>query len=476
MASLFRKTSRNAFRSLLLVSAVFVAGCVQVPDLGPLPARKPVEILTAEESFRAPVAEWPSDRWWTGYGDAQLALLIDEALADSPDLAQAQARLRKAEGAAQQVGAALLPQVQAKGSATEFTLNSDRRIAGLNPNGGNDLSRGSLNFDYEIDFWGKNHALLAAATSTAEAARADAAAARLALSTAIASSYADLAQLYGDRDAGVDALRVRSDTASLLEERQSQGLENQGAVKSADAARAAAEAQLASVNESIALTKNRIAALMGAGPDRGLSIARPALSIKAFGLPRNVQADLLGRRPDVAAARLRAEAAARGIDAAKADFYPNVNLSAALGINTFALNSLGRSTSEYAAFGPAVSLPIFSGGRIEGAYREARAEYDASVAVYNSTLDQALRDVADAATSSRALGERLATSRDALMASEDAYRIVQNRYLGGLATYLEVLSAEDSLIANRRAVTDLETRAFALDVALIRALGGGYQS
>lgn len=453
-----------------------LSACATTPDLGPLPRPKAVEIYTAQQSLQAPFAEWPSDRWWTVYSDAQLAGLIEEALTGAPSLAEAGARLRKAQAATQKAGAALLPQVSAKAASNLFALNVDGGPQVPFTDGASNLSHAGIDLHYEFDFWGKNRAALAAATSTAEAARADAAAASLALSTTIAATYADLTQLYADRDAAADASRIRAETVALLAERLSQGLENDGAVKRAQASRAASDAQLASLDEAIALTKNGLAALTGAGPDRGLQIQRPSASARAFSLPANIQAELLGRRPDVVAARLRAEAAAKRIDAAKADFYPNVDLAALIGVNSLELASLPRLTSEYASIGPAVSLPIFSGGRLEGAYREARAEYDASVAVYDSTLTQAIKDVADVTVSARALGARLSTSREALTASEQAYQIVQNRYRGGLATYLEVLSAEDSLIANRRSVADLETRGFALDVALIRALGGGYRS
>jgi NodT family efflux transporter outer membrane factor (OMF) lipoprotein len=215
---------------------------------------------------------------------------------------------------------------------------------------------------------------------------------------------------------------------------------------------------------------------MGAGPDRGLSISRPSANARAFGLPANLQADLIGRRPDIVAARLRAEAASQRIKVAKADFYPNINLSAVIGLQSFGLDMLNRSGSTYGSVGPAISLPIFSGGRLEGAYRGARADYDGAVAAYDATLTRALNDVADVAVSQRALAERLAQSRLALAASEDAYRLAAARYRAGLSTYLDVLSAEDDLTANRRAVADLETRAFALDVALVRALGGGFHS
>jgi NodT family efflux transporter outer membrane factor (OMF) lipoprotein len=232
---------------------------------------------------------------------------------------------------------------------------------------------------------------------------------------------------------------------------------------------------VAALEESIDLTRNRIAALIGAGPDRGLAIQRPpAAAVKAFGLPQELQAQLLGRRPDVVAARLRAQAGADRTKQAKAAFYPNVNLS---GLLLGVLPDLGAlSGVSVAAAGPAISLPIFDGGRLDGQYRGARADHVAAVAEYDRTVTQALREVADVAVSQKALSTRLARSREALAASEAAHRIARDRYQGGLSTYLEVLRAEDALIANRRALADLETRAFVLDIALVRALGGGFNA
>lgn len=469
-----RPAGKSFAPALLLTASFAFSGCAAIPDLGLTPQVKPVAAYAAGESFQAPAAQWPADRWWASYGDAQLAALIEDALAGAPDLAQAEARLRQADAAQRQTGAALKPQLTAKGQVTSFALDSSDGSNVL-PQGWNDISQGSLNFSYEFDFWGKNRAALAAATSKTDAARAELQAARLMLATSVASAYADLAQLYSDRDAAEDAVRVRARTRELMSGRLAQGLENDGAAKRAQAAQAGAEADLARIDEALALNRNRIAALLGQGPDRGLTIARPAIpALSAFGLPENLQAELIGRRPDVVAARLRAEAASHRMESAKADFYPNVNVTALLGVNSLGLNNLPRSALSYAAVGPAISLPIFEGGRIEGAYRGARAEYDEAVASYDDALAQALKDIADIAVSARALQSRLGKSREALAASSDAYGIADNRYRGGLATYLDVLTAEDSLIANRRTVADLETRAFALDVALVRALGGGF--
>jgi NodT family efflux transporter outer membrane factor (OMF) lipoprotein len=468
---------RKTAQALLLSSALLTSACAAIPDLGPAPQAKEVQTYATQAAFQAPAADWPQSTWWTAYGDPQLSALITEALAGAPSLAQAEARLRQAEAIAQQIGASRLPQISADASVAAVKQSYNNGIPPtFVPQGWNDTGRAALNFSYELDFWGRNRAAVAAATSEAEAARADVAQARVTLSTSVATAYADLVQLYAESASTERAIDVRTRTAELLSQRRAQGLENQGAVSHAEAGRAAEEAKLAAIAEAIALTKTAIAALLGQGPDRGLTIQAPqSPSLKPFGLPSNLQADLIGRRPDVLASRLRAEAAAQRIDVARADFYPNINLSAVIGLQSFGLDALTKSGSDFGSVGPAISLPIFTGGALQGAYREARAEYDASVAAYDAAVTQALHDVADVAVSERALVARLAKTREALAASEDAYRIIDMRYRGGLSNYLEVLSVEETLIANRQAVADLETRAFALDVALVRALGGGFE-
>lgn len=458
------------------VAAVTLSACASIPDLGAASQPGRADSYSAERSFRAPAAEWPTDSWWQAYGDSQLDTLIDEALAGSPDLAAAQARVVRAEALAQQAGATLAPRIDgnASASAVKQSYNNGVPKAAV-PEGWNDTGQVGASLTWQLDLYGRNRALLAAATSQAEAARADAATARLMLSTSVAGAYAGLAQLYAEQDAAREALRVRSETESLLAQRFAQGLETRAAVERAHAGRAAAEAQLQAVDEAIGLTRNAIAALLGQGPDRGLAIGRPAPdAIRAFGLPANLQADLVGRRPDVVAARLTAEAGAQRIKVAKADFYPNVNLTAVVGLQSLGLDVLAKSDSMMGSVGPAISLPIFSGGRLEGAYKGARADYELAVAAYNQTLTQALKEVADAAVSARSLDGRLAKTREAFDASRSAYELARLRYARGLGNYLDVLTAEDSLIQNRRALAALEARAFTLDVALVRALGGGY--
>ncbi|MGZ8351111.1 MAG: efflux transporter outer membrane subunit [Allosphingosinicella sp.] len=460
-------------RASLLVPLLLSSACLSVPDLGPQPEPRAPESFAA--TFDAPATGWPADRWWEGYGDPQLTTLIEEGLAGAPTMTVAEARVRRAMANAQQAGAALQPSIDATASAGAIQVSENLGLPVAQ--GWDDFGQIALGMTFDLDLWGRNRANLRAALSETDAARADAAYARLTLSTAIAASYADLARLAAVRETAHTNLRIREDTLRMMREREAQGLENRAVVARAESNRATAAAELAAVDEQIELIRNAIAALMGQGPDRGRSIALPAAArLDAFGLPSDVGIDIVGRRPDIVAARLRAEAQSERIHAARAEFYPNVSLSGLIGLQSLGIGNLLSGGSAFGSAGPAISLPIFSGGRIEGNYRGTRADYDASVAAYDQTLITALREVADVAARQRALEIRLRESRAGLEASATAHRLLDARYRGGLASYLEVLSAEDALNSSRRAVAELEASAFALDVALVRALGGGFHS
>ncbi|WP_037537537.1 efflux transporter outer membrane subunit [Sphingomonas sp. PR090111-T3T-6A] len=457
--------------------ALLLSGCAAVPKLGPQPEVRPAQSFAAGRSLTptpsAPSA-WPDGAWWRGYGDPQLTALIEEGLATAPDLAAAVARLHQADGYRQQAGAALLPSIDANASVSEAKQSYHNGIpAAFVPHGWNSTGNAALDFSFDLDLWGKNRANLRAATSDAEAASLDVAQARLLLSTNIAGAYADLARLFAERDVEEQAVALRVNTQQLVANRVAIGLDTRAELKQADAAVPAERARLAQVEESIGLTRNRIAALMGQGPDRGLAIARPTLSFTARTVPADVTTDLIGRRPDVVSARARVEASAQRIKAARADFYPSVGLSALVGFESLGVSNLFLSGSGFGQAGPAVSLPIFHGGEISGRYRVARAAYDEAVATYNGAVTTAFHDVADAVTSQSMLATQLTQSRQSLDAAREAYAVARQRYEGGLSTYLTVLTAEDSVLQEQRTVVDLEARAFTLDVALVRALGGG---
>jgi NodT family efflux transporter outer membrane factor (OMF) lipoprotein len=455
---------------------LITTACASVPNLGPKPMPHVASDYASAQSFAGPATAWPADGWWRAYGDAQLDRLMAEGLAGSPDLQAAAARMRSAEGFAQRAGAALQPTIDAfaQPELVKQSQNQSMPAAAI-PNGVNSQGSIGLSFSLDLDLWGKNRAAFRAANADADAAEFEADEARLGLTTGIASTYAELASLYAQRDSLELALDIRSQTAKLVRQRVEIGLDTLAEQKQADARVAQAKSDIEANDEAILLLNNALAALVGAGPDRGLAIERPNIgSLHAQGLPADASIDLIGRRPDIAAARARVEAAAQRIKEARAAFYPNINLSALVGLQAFGLGNVLSGGSSFGSVSPAISLPIFHGGALQGQYRGRRGQYDEAVALYDARVIEALHQTADAVTSQRKLVSRLAESRSALADFEAAHRLAKQRYEHGLATYLDVLSAEEGVVSARLQVAELETRAFTLDVQLVRSLGGGF--
>jgi NodT family efflux transporter outer membrane factor (OMF) lipoprotein len=472
MASL----SLAALRPVALLPLAVLSACATMPHMDPAPTIATPDRFAAEQTLAGTATTaWPDADWWSGYRDPQLDGLIAEALAGTPDLAAAAARVRQADAYSEQAKAALLPTLDASGNAG---LNKQSYNNGIPPafvpHGWQDTGQVSAKLGFDLDLWGRNRAAYAAARSDADAARLDYAQASLVLSTNIADAYADLARLFAERSVQVSALGIRQQTEKLTSDRVDSGLDTQAELKQARSAVPAARADLAATDEQIGLTRNRIAALLGKGPDRGLAIAAPAALVQARGIPQDVTTNLIGRRPDVVAARIRVEAEASRIKVARADFYPAVNLSAVFGFQSLGLDNLLKGGSTYGSAGPAISLPIFHGGELQGRYRSARASFDEAVANYDRTVTDAYRQVADAVTSQRALATRLSESQAALTEARGAYDVAKLRYEGGLSRFTDVLTAQDRVLQAQRSVADLQARAFTLDVALVRALGGGF--
>lgn len=468
--------SSTGQRLAVLALSGVLAACAVPPAPRAAAPLKTGEALGDVEGLSGDAADFPADRWWTAYGDAGLDALIEEALAKSPDMALAAARIRAADAASERAGGTLLPTLTVDGAVGGNKQSYNLGIpAQFVPKGVIETGRLSATLGLNLDLWGRNRAALAAARGEAQAARVDAAQARLMLASGIALSWGNLAQLTASRDLALRSVDALSGIERLTGERVRAGIDNRADHELATARRAGAEQALAALNELIALERNRLAALIGAGPDRAerLPVPAPDLS-RTAGVPANLAANLLGRRPDIVAARLRAEAAAARVTSARRAFYPDINLAAVAGLQSLGLDQLFASGSTFANFGPAISLPIFDGARLTSNYNAAEAGFDEAVARYDQTLLAALREVADVLDSRRALAERLLAARTAARSATEAARLARLRHGQGIANLLQVLSAEDAALANQRALAELEARAFLLDVTLVRALGGGF--
>jgi NodT family efflux transporter outer membrane factor (OMF) lipoprotein len=466
--------SRRAGLVAALLATTALTACTTIPQSAPF-ATEPSQAKKVN-----PINAVSEQTWWKDLGDPQLQRLMTQAFNNSPSLAMAEARLNQAQAAVSQYRAANRPQVGLNATAYEAKQSYNYLFpAEALPEGYTDYGQTTLNFNWELDFWGKNRAAIAAASSNAQAAEADAAQARLVLSTAIATAYIDLDRLYQERDLAERAVGIRTDSAKLVQDKLNNGVSNKAQDAQAQAGIFAAQADLAALDEQIELNKHLIAMLSGASPEFAGTLQRPALALnaQAFGsVPAQVNLDLIGRRPDIIAARWRAESASAHIKQAHAAFYPNINIAAFAGFQSLGLDKLFSSGSDIGQVGPALSLPLFDGGALKANLKSAESEHALAIAAYNQDVLEAMQQVADTLSSQKALQARLDNSEKALAAYEDAYRLGKLRYDGGLSDYTSLLVAEQSLINQRRAVADLRSRAMTLDIALIKSLGGAYSS
>jgi NodT family efflux transporter outer membrane factor (OMF) lipoprotein len=463
--------------SSLLTLVIGLSACASVPKLGDMPIVRQASEIETEQSLKGTLAVWPTDKWWQQYNDAQLSVLIEEGLTGSPDIAIATARLRSADAAARQSRSALSPQViaQASGGPTKQSYNNgipaDFVTRGIQHTGSV-----SLGMNFDLDLWGGKRAAARAALSNADAAALEVEQARLILSTSIANSYAQLVELQAERVLAGAAVKLRNDTLELVRNRVVNDLDTQAELAQAEGAVSLARGELLAIEEAIIVVRHQLAALLGKGPDRGLQIAIGQVPQVAHDLPANASTELVARRPDIRASLARVEAEASQIKAAKAAFYPSINISALIGFQALGLGNVFNSGSAYGSAGPAISLPIFDGGGIAAQYAQRRAGYDEAVAVYDRDVVGAYREVADAVAARQSLVGRIGEATAALVSAERGFAIARQRYEGGLSTYLDVLAAEQGVLAARRNFFQLETRGFSLDIALVRALGGGFGS
>jgi NodT family efflux transporter outer membrane factor (OMF) lipoprotein len=434
--------------------------------------------LAAQKALSAvalSASAWPRSDWWTAYDDPQLDALIDEALAESPTLRIAEARTRKALAFAATQKAVLYPQVNG-----DFDLSRQRAPEhGLTPppfaGRWGTLYQLQATLDWELDLWGKNGDAYESARGRARAAEVDAYAARLALSVGIAQAYVQLDRAYLQLDVAQATLKEREQIYALTRDRNAAGIDSRLELKQAEAALPATREQIEQLQETIGLTRNALAALLGAGPDRGLAIARPvADALRPVALPSAVPAELLGRRPDIVAQRWRVEAAQKDIAGAKAAFYPDVNLVGLIGLQSFGATGFLSAASRMVGFGPAVSLPIFDGGRLRGNLAGADADYDIAVEQYNALLADALRDIVDQLTSFARVQAQHREQAQALADGQEAYDLAMLRYREGIGNYLQVLSAESPLLEQQSLEADLRARDLGISINLARSLGGDF--
>ncbi|MDD0840845.1 efflux transporter outer membrane subunit [Curvibacter sp. HBC61] len=460
--------------SLAVVASLALSACADFSGIQSRGTLRPASTLGLDSQTTSVAPPWARQDWWTQYGDAQLNSLLTQALAGNPSLQQASLRLERAQALAGGSEAALLPQVGAVADLSRDLYTSN----GLYPKplAGSVRSMGTLQASgsWELDFFGKNRAALDAALGAVQAAAADAQAARLLLASQVLRTYFQWARQGQQLAVAQRTLEQREEMLGLVQSRLKAGLDTQLELRQSQGSLPDARLQIEALQEQIGLTRNALAALVG-DPALAPRLVQPVLPEQiSADVPAQVPVNLVGQRADVVAARWRVEAASRDTDTARAQFYPNINLKAYVGLSAFGFSNVLKSSSEQAGVSPALSLPIFEGGRLRANLKAKTADLDSAIAAYNGAVLEAVHDVSDQLLLSESLWRQQALQHSARQAAEDAYAIARQRYQAGLGTYLQVLSAETQVLAQRRASVDLAARTVDTQVALWRALGGGW--
>jgi NodT family efflux transporter outer membrane factor (OMF) lipoprotein len=468
--------NRRRAVSMAVIAATSLVGCASPGTLPPaMSLLDPAQAgATLQSTQPAQTMPWPSASWWSQWGDAQLDTLVDQALGTQPSLQTAQARVRLAQAAVDAQGATRLPQLNASVDLSDQRFTEKGLIPPPLAGTIHWNNNAQVGASWEIDLFGRQRVALDAAIGQLRAAQADAQATRVLLASNIAAGYFNLARLVEARRLADEGLTQRQQVLTLVRQRISAGLDTTVELRQAEGFAAQASVELEALDESIARARHALAELAGLGPKALDSLAPRLAALRSETLPATLPADLIGRRADLVAQRWRVEAAARDVDVARTQFYPNLNLVAFVGLSSIGLDNFVNAGARTFGIGPALRLPLFDGGRLRANLQGRAADADIAVDAYNTALLRALREVADEVSSLQSLERQQLAQADASAAAEAAYQIAVQRYQAGLGNFLVVLTAQNNVLAQRRAASDLKARHLAAEVALARSLGGGY--
>ncbi len=449
-------------RGYLIVLAVLLAGCAS--DAGLSPQAHPVALAQPDGMRLDP-------QWWKRFQDSQLDSLMDTALRDAPDMVMTEARIRLAQRQAELAVDQLKAAYALDASAVREEFSADGYFPP--PIGGSVFNLGTvqLDFTYDLDWWNKHRAVTRAAMGSMAAAQAEADAARLALGVALCRAYFAL-QADSERQTRLLAmLETQHTQLSLLRERVKVGLASDEAVHPAEGAIAERGREAAVLDEHIRLDRMSIAALAGQPPEFGEHIRVTHLAAPVT-LTQPIKADWIGLRPDVAARRADIEVALAQSDLAKIQFYPDITLSGFAGLQSVGFDNLLKSGSEMFAVGPALHLPIFNQGSLRAALGAKYAEYDVTVAGYNQTVNESMRQIAAALAGLQSLSAQTVSQQRVLDSLEMSRQLAAMRYQSGLENELPLLDAQLARQSAQQEQTELALQGLDATLALVQALGG----
>ena len=416
-------------------------------------------------------------KWWELYGDTKLNELEEQVDPSNQTLKIAEANFREARAAVRFSRAAQAPTIGISPSISAVRDSANQPYFPPNEanNGTGDFSL-PLDLSYEIDLWGRVRRTVTASREQAQASAADLETARLSLHAEVAIDYFEVRSADAQKKLLDDTVSSYSEALDLTKNRFEGGAAPKSDVAQAQTQLDAARVQASDITVQRAQFEHALAILLGKPPAAfnlppvPLNLQPPTMPSIPVALP----AELLERRPDIAAAERRMAAANEQIGIARAAYYPTLNLAAVAGLEGSSLLDWFNWPSRFWAVGPGLSETLFDAGRRRATTESATAGYDGAIANYRQTVLTSFQQVEDNIVVLRVLQTESAQQHEATGAAEESLRLFQNRYAGGVDTYLQVVTSQTTALANERNDIDIMRRQFEANVLLIKALGGGW--
>jgi NodT family efflux transporter outer membrane factor (OMF) lipoprotein len=413
------------------------------------------------------------ERWWELFGDEQLNRLQQQAATGNQSIAQAAARLRAAQAAVASSQAGLFPTLGSTAGATRSRSGGASGIGGSTGNTSTNYSLG-LNASWELDLWGRVSGTVSASQASAQASSDDLAAARLSAQASITQTYFSLRAADASVRLLQETLQGYEQSLKLTNNRYRAGVASSADVAQAESQYKSTQAQLIESQTSRAQLEHALAALLGLPPatfslEAGAELPAPPE------VPAMLSSQLLEQRPDIAAAERRVAAANAQVGVARAAFFPALTLSATAGYRGASLSNLVSAPNLFWSLGPSLALALFDGGARTAAVESARASLDLAAATYRQTVLTALQEVEDNLVSAAALAREQQVQIEAVAAAQKALDVVNNQYRAGTVAYLNVLSAQTTVLSARRSLIDVRNRRLAAVNTLLKNVAGRWE-
>ena len=480
----FAPTPSRVLKLVILVGFCLLGGCAWMGDTPPDAQVYPASKVDITHELTLPEGAWPTENWWQAFGDSQLDALMNRALHDAPSLAVANARVESGLADIDRVRAALglsvglaarvaRERVSAEGFRQSYA--HDSALIGAT---GPWYTQGTVGLkgSYDLDLWGRKRAQLEAAIGHQQALQAEAAEVRRTLSARIATAYFELQSTFAQLDLLTEALAIRNESRQAHAARIKQGLEPQIAVEKSKAQIAAITQQIDAAHTKLRVLTEILRALTGSGAADFQPIQPIPLPSVAMGLPKTLGYELLSRRPDLQALRFYVQASLGQVTAARAAFYPSLDLEAFFGYDAIHLDDLGKDSSRQFSIAPSLYLPIFDSGRLNAELSIAKTAKNVLVTQYNQAIIDAVRQVAQSGVELENAGQQLTLQAERVSAAETGSADANAYAATGLVDGISALEARLPLLEEKSRFLELCLSQMRARITLTEALGGGYES